>query len=65
MYANVTSKSETAPTAYYGLDLRYYIVSSIKYKAVLMTEIQTANENVRQCLEYLCEKLNNVGTKLH
>ena len=30
-----------------------------------MTEIQTANENVRQCLEYLCEKLNNVGTKLH
>ena len=48
-----------------SLDLRNYIVSSIKYKAVLMTEIQTANENVRQCLEYLCEKLNNVGTKLH
>ena len=21
-----------------------------------MTEIQTANENVRQCLEYLCEQ---------
>ena len=32
----------------------------IKCKAVLMTEIKTANENVRQCLEYLCEKLNNV-----
>ena len=48
-----------------SLDLRNYIVSSIKYKAVLMTEIQTANENVRQCLEYLCEKLNNVGTKRH
>ena len=48
-----------------SLDLRNYIVSSIKYKAVLMTEIQTANENVRQCLEYLCEKLNNVGTKHH
>ena len=31
-----------------------YIVSSIKYKAILDTEIQTANENVRQCLEYLC-----------
>ena len=46
-----------------SLDLRNYIVSSIKYKAILMTEIQTANENVRQCLEYLCEKLNNVGTK--
>ena len=30
-----------------------------------MTEIQTANENVRQCLEYLCEKLNNVGNKLY
>ena len=28
-------------------------------------KIQTANENVRQCLEYLCEKLNNIGTKLH
>ena len=48
-----------------SLDLRNYIVSSIKYKAVLMTEIQTANENVGQCLEYFCEKLNNVGTKLH
>ena len=48
-----------------SLDLRNYIVSSIKYKAVFMTEIQTANENVRQCLEYLCEKLNNVETKLH
>ena len=48
-----------------SLDLRNYIVSSIKYKAVLMTEIQTANENVRQCLEYLFEKLSNVGTKLH
>ena len=46
------------------MGLRNYIVSSIKYKAVLMTEMQTANENVRQCLEYLCEKLNNVGTKL-
>ena len=43
-------------------DLRNYIVSSLKYKAVLMTEIQTENENVRQCLEYLCEKLNNVVT---
>ena len=48
-----------------SLGLKNYIVSSIKYKAVLMTEIQTANENVRQCLEYLCEQLNNVGTKLH
>ena len=48
-----------------SLGLRNYIVSSIKYKAVLMTEIQTANENVRRCLEYLCEKVNNVGTKLH
>ena len=28
-----------------SLDLRNYFVSSIKYKAVLMTEIQTANEN--------------------
>ena len=45
--------------------LRNYIVSSLKYKAVLMTRIQTANDNVRQCLEYLCDKLNNVGTKLH
>ena len=38
-----------------SLDLRNYIGSSIKYKAVLMTKIQTANKNVRQCLEYLCE----------
>ena len=30
-----------------------------------MTEIQTANVNVRQCLEYLCKNLNNVGTKFH
>ena len=48
-----------------SLGMINYIVSSTKYKAVLMTEIQTANENVRQCLEYLCEKLNNVGAKLH
>ena len=48
-----------------SLELRNYIVNSIKHKAVLMTEIQTANENIRQCLEYLCEKLSNVGTKLH
>ena len=48
-----------------SLDLRNYIVSSIKYKAVLMTEIQSAYENVRQYLKYLCEQLNNVGTKLH
>ena len=40
--------------------MRNYIVSSSKYKAVLVTEIQTANENVRQRLENLCEKLNNV-----
>ena len=45
--------------------LRNYIVSAIKYKAALMTKIQTANENVRQYLEYLCEKLTNVGTKLY
>ena len=31
----------------------------------MMAEIETANENVKQCLEYLCEKLNNVGIKLH
>ena len=48
-----------------SLGLRNYIVSSIKYKAVLLTDLQIANENVRQCLEYLCEKRNNVGTKLH
>ena len=48
-----------------SLGLKNYLVSSIKYKAVLMTEIQTANKNVRQRLEYLCEKLNNVGTKLY
>ena len=48
-----------------SLDLRNYIVSSIKYKTVLMTEIQSAYENVRQYLKYLCEQLNNVGTKLH
>ena len=29
-----------------------------------MAEIETANENEKQCLEYLCEKLNNVGTKI-
>ena len=45
--------------------LRNNIVSSLKCKTVLMTEIQTANETVRHCLEYVCEKLNNVGTKLH
>ena len=42
-----------------------YIVSSLKYKAVLMTEIQTANKNVKQNFEYFCEKLNNERTKLH
>ena len=43
-----------------SLGLRNYIVCFLKYKAVLMTEIKTSNENVRQCLEYISGKLINI-----